>query len=91
MANPIIICRDCRTVPELEGYIFPEVTRIYCPDCRRDLEGKEANRMALDEAEYLRRRQMMQEWPSSPDGVAVRYEPTKPADRGPFTFGKPNS
>ena len=42
--------------------------------------------MALDEVEYIERRQLIQKRPVSPGGVAVRYEPTKPADRGPFTF-----
>ena len=88
MANLEIICRDCRTAPDIEGYISPrfEVTRVHCPDCGKDLEGEEANRMALDEVEYIERRQLIQKRPVSPGGVAVRYEPTKPADRGPFTF-----
>ena len=70
---------------------FEVVTRIYCPDCGKDLEGEEANRMALAEVVYLERRQLMQKRPVSLGGVAVLYQPTKPADCGPFTFGKPNS
>ena len=82
MANLEIICCDCRTAPDIEGYMFPrfEVTRIHCPDCRKDLEGEEANRMALDEVEYLERRQLMQKRPVSLGGVAVRYESRKPAE-----------
>ena len=93
MLNPTIICRECRTVPDTEGYLSPyvKVTRIHCPDCRKDLTGEEANRMALEEIEYLERTRLIQKRPVSLDGVAVRYEPRVPADRGPFTFGIPSS
>ena len=36
--------------------------------------------MALDEAEYLRRRQMMQEWPSSPKGLRPAATARETAD-----------
>ena len=73
--------------------MFPrvKVTRIHCPDCRKDLEGEEANRMAFDEVEYLKQRRLMQGHSVSLGGVAVGNEPREPVDRGPFTFGEPSS